>query len=222
MTMRRYDTVFFDLDGTITDSKPGIVRCIKYALDAKGIPYTEAQLDGMVGPPFRVSMRGILGIKDGELIEELIRIYRGEYEAGGWRECTVYDGMRELLARLREGGIRLAVATSKPLKFTVMMLDSLGLSGEFAFIGGAESDSSRDSKVDVIRYVMQNLGMESADGALMVGDRMYDTDGAREAGMDSAGVLWGYGGREELTAHGAKYVFSSPEELGGFLLAERV
>lgn len=216
--MSGYDTVFFDLDGTITDSKPGILKCIRHALDAKGVPYTEEQLDQMVGPPFRVSMRDILGVTDTAIIEDMIRLYRGEYEVSGWRDCTVYPGMRELFARLKEGGIRLAVATSKPLKFTVMMLDGLELSRYFDFIGGAESDSSRDSKIAVIRYVMENLGMRSPEGALMVGDRLYDMDGAKEAGMHSAGVLWGYGGREELIAHGADYLFSSPEKLGDFLL----
>lgn len=216
--MGGYDTVFFDLDGTITDSKPGILKCIRHALDAKGVPYTEEQLDQMVGPPFRVSMRDILGVTDTAIIEDMIRLYRGEYEVSGWRDCTVYPGMRELFARLKEGGIRLAVATSKPLRFTVMMLDGLELSRYFDFIGGAESDSSRDSKIAVIRYVMENLGMRSPEGALMVGDRLYDMDGAKEAGMHSAGVLWGYGGREELIAHGADYLFSSPEKLGDFLL----
>lgn len=216
--MGGYDTVFFDLDGTITDSKPGILKCIRHALDAKGVPYTEEQLDQMVGPPFRVSMREILGVTDTAIIEDMIRLYRGEYEVSGWRDCTVYPGMRELFARLKDGGIRLAVATSKPLRFTVMMLDGLELSRYFDFIGGAESDSSRDSKIAVIRYVMENLGMRSPEGALMVGDRLYDIDGAKEAGMHSAGVLWGYGGREELIAHGADYLFSSPEKLGDFLL----
>ena len=111
-----------------------------------------------------------------------------------------------------------AVATSKPLRFTVMMLDEMGLSKYFDFVGGAESDSSRDSKIEVIRYVMQNLGMTSPEGTLMVGDRLYDIDGARQAGMQSAGALWGYGTAEELKAHGADYLFATPQELGDFVL----
>ena len=218
--MARYDTIFFDLDGTITDSKPGILKCIRLALDQKGVRYTEAQLDDMVGPPFRVSMRGILGVHDDALIEELIRIYRAEYEVSGWRDCAVYPGIRELLAALKEKGSRLAVATSKPLKFTVMMLDELGLSPFFDFIGGAESDSSRDSKIEVIRYVMRNLGMKDAKGALMVGDRLYDIDGAKQASMDSAGALWGYGSREELLSHDADLLFETPAELGEALLRD--
>lgn len=214
----RYDTVFFDLDGTITDSKPGILKCIRHALDEKGIAYTDAQLDLMVGPPFRVSMREILGVHDVALVEDMIRIYRAEYEVSGWRDCKVYDGMEELFERLKKAGKRLAVATSKPLRFTVMMLDALGLSHYFDFIGGAESDSSRDSKIEVIRYVMENLSMSDAKGALMVGDRLYDIDGAKQAHMDSAGVLWGYGSKEELEAHGADYIFSSPKELGDSLV----
>ncbi len=215
--MSQYNTIFFDLDGTITDSKPGILRCIRLALDAKNIPYTEAQLDKMVGPPFRVSMREILGV-DGDIVEELIRIYRGEYEVAGWRECTVYDGMEDLFKRLRAAGKKLAVATCKPLKFTNIMMDGLGLREYFDFVGGAESDSSRDSKIEVIRYVMENMRLTSPDGILMVGDRLYDVDGANEAGMDSAGALWGYGGAEELKAHGVTYLFDTPAQLGDFIL----
>ena len=216
--MTRYDKIFFDLDGTITDSKPGILKCIRRALDVKGVAYTEAQLDLMVGPPFRVSMREILGVRDTALIEDMIRLYRADYEVSGWKDCSVYPGMRELFDRLSGAGLTLAVATSKPLRFTTMMLDELGLSRYFAFIGGAESDSSRDSKIEVIRYVMSNLGMSTSESALMVGDRLYDIDGAKQADMDSAGVLWGYGDREELISHGADYLFASPNDLGDFLL----
>lgn len=216
--MARFHTVFFDLDGTMADSKPGILKCIRRALDKKGISYTESQLDIMVGPPFRVSMREILGVTDAAVIEDMIRLYRADYEVEGWRDCSVYPGIEELLARLSENGVRLAVATSKPLRFTVMMLDEMGLSKYFDFVGGAESDSSRDSKIEVIRYVMQNLGMTSPEGTLMVGDRLYDIDGARQAGMKSAGALWGYGTAEELKAHGADYLFATPQELGDFVL----
>lgn len=214
--MGRYDTVLFDLDGTITDSKPGILRCIRLALDGRGIKYTQAQLDKMVGPPFRVSMREFFGL-EGQTVEELIRVYRTEYEVRGWRECRIYDGMPELFARLKRAGIKLAVATSKPLKFTEIMLKGLGLYDMFDFVGGADADGVRDSKAEVIRYVMAGLPESRPESTLMVGDRLYDMDGAAQTGMDAAGVLWGYGDREELLAHGAKYLFSSPEESGDFL-----
>lgn len=215
--MSAYDTVFFDLDGTITDSKPGIVRCIKIALDAKGIPYTEAQLDMMVGPPFRVSMREILGV-DGPVIEELIKLYRAEYEVHGWKECSVYDGVEELFARLKAAGKKLALATSKPLRFAFKMMEELNLAKYFDFIGGAASDTSRESKVEVIEYVIENMTLKERESILMVGDRLYDADGAALAHVDCAGVLWGYGSREELLSHGVKYLFATPREAGDLIL----
>lgn len=212
MIMKVYNTVLFDLDGTLTDSKPGILRCIKLALDEKGISYTQDILDKMVGPPFRISMKEFFGI-EGEIVEELIKIYRAEYEVDGWKECSIYDGVTDLLKTLKSKGIRVALATSKPLKFTLLMMDGLDLSKYFDFIGGASSDSSKESKADVIRSVFDALNLKSGDSVLMVGDRLYDIVGAKECGIDCAAVAWGYGSFEEFEEYGADYVLRSPADV---------
>ncbi len=219
--MRRYKTILFDLDGTIVDSKPGILKCIRRALDLYNIAYKEKDLHKMVGPPFRVSMRQFLGIGDGELVEKLIYEYRYEYEKTGWRECSVYDGVEEMFKRLIGEGFILAVATSKPIKFSKIMLDDLGLSGYFKFIGGASSDGARDTKSDVINLVLNALEVEDKSSVVMVGDRLYDIEGAKQSGVDSIGALWGYGDREEFERYGATYILDTPKSVGDFLINGR-
>lgn len=210
--MDAYDYILFDLDGTVTDSKPGIVNCIRYALGKKGIECPDSIFDKMVGPPFRVSMHDFLGLEM-PMIEELITLYRGVYEVDGWKQCRIYDGVIDMLEALKSAGKRLAIATSKPLKFTNIMIDGLGLRKYFDFVGGASCDASKETKADVINLVLESLGVKDLSRVLMVGDRLYDMDGARICGVDAAGVLWGYGDEEELKGHGAKYIFNSPREL---------
>lgn len=215
--MKNYDYILFDLDGTVTDSKPGIINCIRYALDSQGISYTMSVLDKMVGPPFRVSMKEFFGLEL-EDIEELITLYRGKYENGGWRDCKVYDGVTDMLARLRSAGKKTAIATSKPLKFTNIMMDGLDMRKYFDFIGGASTDASKEAKSDVIRLVLDALKVTELDKVLMVGDRKYDIIGANEVGVDSVGVMWGYGGKEEFEQFGATYVVNTPKELADSVL----
>lgn len=214
---KNYDYVLFDLDGTITDSKPGIIRCIKLAFDQKGISYTNEILDKMIGPPFRVSMKEFFGL-DGEIVEELIRIYRAEYETRGWMECSIYDGVVELFETLKREGKHLAVATSKPLKFTNKMIDGLDLRKYFDFVGGATSDSSGESKEDVVRLVLNNLDIKDVSKAVMVGDRLYDIVGAHACGVDCIAELWGYGDREEFVNWNADYICETPQDVADIIL----
>lgn len=217
--MKKYDYILFDLDGTITDSKPGIIRCIKFALDAKGISYEPSVLDKMVGPPFRVSMHDYLGLET-DVIEELISLYRGEYEVGGWRECRIYPHVVEMFEALKAEGKRLAVATSKPIKFTSLMMDGLGLRKYFDFIGGASSDSSKEAKCDVIELVLENLKVKDRSRVLMVGDRLFDIEGAHKCGIDCAAVMWGYGDRDEFKKYGADYIVDTPKDTVSLILSD--
>lgn len=210
--MKNYDVILFDLDGTLADSQEGIFHCIRYALDLKGIACPQETLNKMIGPPFRVSMREFLGL-DMPLIEELITLYRGLYETDGWKESKVYPQVFEMLEVLQKAGKRLAVATSKPMKFTSLMVTGLGLAPHFEFIGGASSDLSREAKKDIIELCLDEMKIEDKSSVLMVGDRLYDIVGAREAGVDVAGVLWGYGSKEEMDEYSPDYVFASPIEL---------
>lgn len=210
--MKNYDVILFDLDGTLADSQEGIFHCIRYALDSKGISCPQETLNKMIGPPFRVSMKEFLGL-DMPLIEELIKLYRGLYETDGWKESKVYPQVFDMLKALKGVGKRLAVATSKPMKFTSLMIEGLGLAPYFEFIGGASSDLSREAKKDIIELCIEEMAIEDKSRVLMVGDRLYDIVGAREAGVDVAGVLWGYGSKEEMEEYRPDYVFSSPSEL---------
>lgn len=213
----RYDTVLLDFDGTIADSMPSILVCIRHAMDTVGIPYTEEQLRLMVGPPFRVAMREMYGVTDEPTVERMIKLYRTKYENGGWM-CDLFPGVEKMMSDLRAAGVRLAVATSKPLRFTNMIVKGLGIERFFDFVGGAEADGTRDAKSEVIEYVLEGLGGADRRRTLMVGDRLYDMDGAKLTRLDACGALWGYGSREELLAHGADMLAETPEELTRIVL----
>ena len=215
--MKNYEYILFDLDGTLTDSKPGIVNCIRYALDKHGIAYTDAILNKMVGPPFRVSMKEFFGLELDQ-IEELIADYRGVYEIGGWRDCKVYDGIFEMLDTLKKAGKHLGVATSKPIKFTDIMVDELGLRQYFDYVAGASKDASKEAKSDVINLALENLGVKEKSKVLMVGDRLYDIVGAKESGVDVVAILWGYGDREEIEKYGADYIKALPSDVVDLVL----
>ena len=211
--MKVYDYILFDLDGTVSDSKPGIISCIKHALDGKGIKHPPAEVfDKMVGPPFRVSMKEFLGL-DMPMIEQLITLYRGKYEVDGWRDCRLYDGIVDVFNALKANGKKLAIATSKPLKFTHLMIEGLGLTEYFDFIGGATCDASKETKADVIELVLENLKVDDVSKVLMLGDRLYDIEGAHALGVDCAAVMWGYGSREEFEEYGADYILDKPEDI---------
>lgn len=210
--MKNYDYILFDLDGTLTDSKVGIQECIKFALDTKGIQYENSVLDKMIGPPFRISMHDFLGLEM-PMIEELIGLYRGEYEKYGWAHNSVYDGVRETLETLKKSGKKLAVATSKPQKFTNQIIKGFDLEKYFDFVGAASSDTSKELKCDVIASVLDALNVEDKSKVLMVGDRMYDIDGAHIVGVDVCAVLYGYGNKEEFVEHNATYIVEKPQDI---------
>ncbi len=217
MSKHNYDYILFDFDGTLADSKPGITKCIRYALDKHGISYTDAILDKMVGPPFRVSMKEFFGLELDQ-IEELITDYRSVYSAGGWRDCKIYDGILDMLSKLQNASKHLAVATSKPIRFTSVIVDELGLRPYFEYVGGASADASKESKSDVINLVLDNLHVEDKSRVLMVGDRLYDIVGAQECGIDVVAGLWGYGDREEFEKFGATYIVDTPLDVVSLIL----
>lgn len=214
----KYTTVLFDLDGTLIDSKPGILTAIRKTLNAFDVPYTEEIIDQMVGPPFRISMKELLGINDMSFIEELIKVYRGHYKAGDWRGCSVYDGAEDMLVALKNEGYVLGLATSKPLQYTTIIMEELGLDKHFDYVGGATGDATAELKTDVINAVLDRLGVTDLDSVLMIGDRVYDVEGAKASGVDSMGILWGYGDRAEHVACGADYIISTPHEVVEFLV----
>lgn len=203
-------TILFDLDGTLTDSGPGIINSVRYALTEMGHEIPD-RLERFIGPPLESSFREFCGM-DHDEAERAIAYYRTRYELSGMSENRVYDGIPEMLEKLREHGFRLAVATSKYELYAKKVTDLFGLTGYFDGIYGSEKNAGRTEKADVIRYALREMGDPDRDSVLMIGDRMHDIEGAHEAGIPCMGVLWGYGSREELTESGADITALSPQE----------
>ncbi|MCR5733989.1 MAG: HAD-IA family hydrolase [Lachnospiraceae bacterium] len=208
-----YSYILFDLDGTLTDSGPGIMNGFAYAVEKMGGQVTDKeQFRKFVGPPLKYSFGTILGYSP-EDTDKAIKLYRDYYNnMGGVLENSVYPGIEQLLADLKNEGKTLIVATSKNAKSTNTVLEHFGLKKYFDLIATAD-DHIRPLKSDVLRYVLEQCKIVSRSQAVMVGDRENDITAANEVGIDSIGVLYGYGDKEELTSSGATYLAEKPSEI---------
>ena len=206
-----YQTILFDLDGTLTDSAPGIINSVQYALKKYGIEADDEDLRAFIGPPLVHSFQERFGF-DHEKALEAVGFYREYFTAGGMFENSVYPGMEELLAKLKQDGKSLVVATSKPELFSRQIIEHFHLTPYFDFIGGAAMDESRATKTEVLSYVLETLGIDRSR-AVMIGDRRNDIEAAALLGTDSIGVLYGYGSREELEQAGATKFAETPEDI---------
>lgn len=213
-----YRTVFFDLDGTITESGIGITRSVAYALKKYGIEEQDQQkLDLFIGPPLIDSFMKHYGFSKEQAVEAVAH-YREYYAVTGIFENRVYDGVRELLAKLNAAGVRCVLATSKPEHYALQILEHFDLSKYFPLAAGATMDERRTNKTDVLAYAMEKAGCTPGASAVMVGDREHDVLGAKQNGLSCIGVLYGYGSREELTEAGALALAETPYELAALLL----
>lgn len=205
--------ILFDLDGTLTDSGEGITNSAAYALKKMGrkVPARE-RLYPFIGPPLTETFTREFGMTPEEC-REAIRFYREYFAERGIFENHVYDGVPEMLSGLKERGKRLLVATSKPSPYAEQVVEHFHLETYFDFIASATTDDSRGSKGLVIQHALQSMGIEDPKTAIMVGDRRHDVEGARENGLECIGVLYGFGGREELMEAGAVELVKTPEEL---------
>ena len=216
--INNYKYLFFDLDGTLTDSAEGIINCMKYALTAMGRNIPD-DMNRFLGPPLYESFDKFCGMNDEEVLEA-VRIFRERYSTVGLFENRVYDGIPEMLERLRLGGKQLHVATSKPEVYAKRILDKFGLSHYFHVIGGADINGTRNNKWEVIEYVLENAGITDRNSVLMIGDRRQDVLGAHKTGLKCLGTLWGYGTIEELTEAGADFIAHTPQEAADMLLGK--
>lgn len=221
MLAERPTVVLLDLDGTLTDSAPGIVNGIRYALDDMGIDHPDdATLRTFLGPPLAVTFGEHFDMTDDQVAHAIAK-YREHYHDVGLFENAVYDGVPELLDRLGDSGFTLAVATSKPTYSATRILEHFGLVDRLAFIGGADLAGERHDKAAVIAHTIDELTERgiSVDIArtVMVGDRHHDVAGAAAHGIATIGVLWGYGDAEELTGAGAVALADTPADLGDLL-----
>jgi phosphoglycolate phosphatase len=203
------DAIFFDLDGTLTDPKPGITRSIQYALDKLGQPTipAEDELTWCIGPPLRASFVKLLGEGSADLA---VAHYRERFSDIGLYENAVYAGVEDVLTALRQSGHRLFVATSKAHVYATRIIDHFDLRQYFERVFGSELDGTRADKSDLLAYALKTTSVDSSR-ATMIGDRSHDMIGARNNGIRGIGVLYGYGSEQELTAAGAACLCATPK-----------
>jgi phosphoglycolate phosphatase len=220
-------TVIFDLDGTLTDSRPGILRTTRYALNrlnaatgvARPVP-DEADMTFMIGPPLRETFEQLVGAAH---VEQMMGYYRERYQRIGLLENSVYDGVPQALAELQRAGHRLFVATSKNEKDARRILDHFGLKRYFHEIYGARDDGGRAVKSELLTFLLgrERIAAKSAR-VLMIGDRKFDALGAISVGISALGALWGYGEREELIEAGADPLIETPHQVPAAVAATLV
>lgn len=214
--MKKYDTVFFDLDGTIIDSGEGVSNSVLYALEKFGINETRENALRFIGPPLADSFRDFYGFDD-EKATKGIEIYREYYREKGIFECYLYDGIRELLIKLKENGYKVVLCTSKPEEYAHRVLRFFEIFDLFDHACGATMDEkTRATKDEVMAYAFETSGAQR-EKTLMVGDRKFDINSACKFGLDSVGVTFGYGSKEELKSAGATYIADSAKEIENLL-----
>lgn len=208
--MTERPSLFFDLDGTLTDPKPGITGCIRHALAEMGRPVPSAdELEWCIGPPLLASFVQLVGAQDAATG---VALYRERFSDTGLYENAVYPGIEGVLEEARLRGSDLYVASSKPHVFVERILEHFGLRRYFGAVFGSELDGTRGDKVQLLRHALAESGV-SGQGVVMIGDRGVDADGARENAMHFVGVLYGYGSVAELSAAGATRWVHQPGEL---------
>ena len=214
----KYNTILFDLDGTLTDPAKGITSGVAYALDSFGDKYESLEsLELFIGPPLREQFMEFCNV-DRDKGEEYVAKYREYYAVTGIYENRVYDGIEDMLKTLVNSGKRIILATSKPEKFALIILEHFKLLKYFDFVAGALMSNSRTKKDEVIAYALENIGKYDLSTTIMVGDRMHDVEGAAKFGIETIGVTFGYGSREELENAGAKIIVDTVEDLKKELL----
>lgn len=210
-------TYLFDLDGTLTEPFVGITKSIQYALEGLGYDVPPADdLRFAIGPPLEDSFSLLMKTQDPALLAEAVRLYRERYRVEGLYENYLYDGIPAVLEQLKNTGAQLFVCTSKLRPVAEIVIEHFGLSGFFSKVYGAEADGTFNNKVDLLAHLVKLEGLRVSD-VVMIGDRMYDMNAARQNGAIGIGVLWGHGSQDELMAHGALAVVHTPDELAAKL-----
>ncbi|WP_027728240.1 HAD hydrolase-like protein [Treponema sp. C6A8] len=209
----KFEYIFFDLDGTLTDSQDGILNSFRSIFKHFDIKEPEYEvLRTYIGPPLVLTVGQTLGFT-GEKLQEAVKVFRNYYDNQGYKENRLYDGIPQTLQRLKALGCKLSVATSKPEHTAIKIMEHFDIAKYFDNICGSLPDESRSKKTDVIEYAIKLNGITDRSKILMVGDRKFDVEGAHQSGLKCAGVLFGYGSREEFEAAAADYIVEKPEDL---------
>ena len=214
-----YNTILFDLDGTITDSAPGIMRSVSYALEKMDFPPAPYEtLRRFIGPPLMDSFMRLTNMTEEEA-SQAIKYYRELYNADAKFDAFVYDGVPELLKKLKEEDRLVILATSKPQHYAEQILAHFGLDQYFDLIAGPTIGTLKYEKADIIREIFNRLERVSAGNPpdkktmIMIGDTRFDVEGARICGLDTVGVTYGFGSREELIREGAISIAGNVSEI---------
>ncbi|MGE6399969.1 MULTISPECIES: HAD family hydrolase [Bacillus cereus group] len=213
-----YTTFLFDLDGTLTDPKEGIINSVLYALEKIGIEEVNiSELDSFIGPPIQQSFVDRYNMNEIE-VERAVFYFREYLKQSGLLENKVYDGIGALLQELKDDGNRLFVATSKPTVFAEQVIEHFQLTSFFEEIVGSNLDGTRIKKEEIIAHILQTNEELQKEEMVMIGDRKHDVIGANSNGIASIGVLYGYGNENELSDAGAIHIVKDVEELQSFCI----
>lgn len=214
--MKDYSVIAFDLDGTLSDPERGLVDGFIYAFKKMGVTdYGDREsLRRFIGPSLYVVWQEEFGFNEITVVEAIEK-FREYYNIYGWWDNKLYPGVVEMLKSLKAAGKTLILATSKPEGTAIKIMKLFGLDRYFDFMGGAAGDN-RDNKWQVLEYSLNAVGADYSK-AILVGDRMYDAEGAARCGIDSLGVRWGHGSREELETSGFTYLAETPEQVAELL-----
>lgn len=214
------EIILFDLDGTLFNTKQGIVKCVQYALSYYGIEEENIDsLEKFIGPPLHKSFQMFYGFSEEKGVEAAAK-YRERYREEGVFECSPYEGLEEMLKTLKDAGKRLGIATSKPEIFANQILEKFGVAQYFEYVTGSLLDNTRSKKTEVIIEALNRFNAtDELDKVIMVGDREHDIIGAKETKLQSVGVKYGFAEGDELMEAGADYIVEEVEELTNLLLS---
>lgn len=220
--MKKYDVIAFDLDGTLSDPARGLIQGFVYCFKKLGMPYeNEESLRKYIGPSLYDEWQEDFGFTPDEA-NNAIEVFREYYNIYGWWDNDLYDGIPEMLAELKRAGKKVVLATSKPLDTAKSILKLFGLTKYFDFVGGATSHQN-DQKWQVLNWSLSSVGVDLNDPealakCVLIGDRKYDAEGAKICGIDSIGVLYGHGTKEELEASGFTALVDGVADIAKYLL----
>ncbi|MBR2927348.1 MAG: HAD hydrolase-like protein [Clostridia bacterium] len=208
-----YRYIFFDLDGTLVNSRDGITASVSYALQKSGLtPPPRETLTSFIGPPLVYGFSHFAGMNEEDALAA-VGYYREYYQVKGIFECRLYEGVREMIQALRQKGLCLVLATCKPTVYATRILEHFDLLQYFTMVSGPELDGTRNEKEEVIEYALQALAITDPSDVIMIGDRHGDVEGALKHNVDCYGVLWGFGDESELLEAGATKLYKTAEAL---------
>ena len=210
--MTHYQYIIFDLDGTLINSEEGITKSVEFALHKMGIDCKREELLYFIGPPLKSSFEDKYNFNEPQ-VAEAITYFREYFATYGISQHELYDGMTDVLKTLKQQGKTILLGTSKPEEFAKKILDQYDITRYFDYICGASMDEVRSEKADVLAYALELSKITELDNCIMIGDRKHDVLGAKSVGIETIGVTFGFGDREELEKAGAKYIVNTAEEI---------